>query len=235
MADKERPRSPEEIAAYVKKAEAEAERAKAEARHFKGQAREAEIKAAKAQIDLDQATYKREVELAEDTYHHTYRFNQQVASDSADKAINTLSTWSRLDPGCDITIIFNSPGGNIIAGFALWDHIIDLRKNHGHNVTTITRGMAASMAGILLQAGDKRIMGAEAWLLIHEASYAAIGSHGDVEDTVKWVEKIQDRILNIFAERSNMSKAQIKRRWTRTDWWISSDEALEYGFCDEVL
>jgi ATP-dependent protease ClpP protease subunit len=90
------------------------------------------------------------------------------------------------------------------------------------------------MAGILLQAGDVRIMGKESWLLIHQVSFGASGSFGEVEDTTKWVDRIQDRVLDIFASRSKMSKAQIKRKWNRTDWWISSDEALKLGFVDET-
>jgi ATP-dependent protease ClpP protease subunit len=94
--------------------------------------------------------------------------------------------------------------------------------------------MAASMAGILLQAGHQRIMGRESWLMIHEASFSASGKTGDVEDTVEWVKAMQERILNIFATRSKMTKSALKRKWTRKNWWISSDEALKLGFVDEI-
>lgn len=90
------------------------------------------------------------------------------------------------------------------------------------------------MAGILLQAGDIRVMGRESWLMLHEAAFGAQGKVGEVEDTVEWVKKIQERILNIFAQHSSLSRAQIKRRWTRKDWWIDSDEALRLGFVDEI-
>ena len=55
------------------------------------------------------------------------------------------------------------------------------------------------MAGILLQAGDIRIMGAESWLMIHEISFGASGKIGEIEDTVEWVKKIQERVVKIFA------------------------------------
>ena len=97
------------------------------------------------------------------------------------------------------------------------------------------------MAGILLQAGDERVMTAESWLMIHQASYGAIGSHYKVEDMVRWVERIQERILTIFATRAASSKAEqpatkalIKRNWNRKDWWIASDEALTYGLIDRI-
>jgi ATP-dependent Clp protease protease subunit len=144
-----------------------------------------------------------------------------------------LSTWNRTEPGSAIQIVFNSPGGEVTSGLALYDFILSLRAD-GHHITTTSLGMAASMAGILLQAGDTRSMASEAWLLIHEASFGVSGSFGDVEDRVKWIERIQDRILDIFAARSNLTKGQIKRRWHRKDWWLSSDEALTLGFIDEI-
>jgi ATP-dependent protease ClpP protease subunit len=94
--------------------------------------------------------------------------------------------------------------------------------------------MAASMAGILLQAGDERVMGKETWVLLHEASFLAAGKIGEVDDTVEWVKKVQKRILAIFAGRSNLSRSQIERRWKRKDWWLSSTDCLKHGFVDKV-
>ena len=149
--------------------------------------------------DADRADEKRQEELAAHKYHHVYFFKGAVTDDSADKCMSQLTQWMRNEPGCDIEIIFNSPGGSVTAGLALWDHIQFVRAAD-HKVTTSTIGMAASMAGILLQAGDTRVMGKESWLLIHQASFGTQGSFGEVEDTVKWIERIQERILDIFAQ-----------------------------------
>jgi len=132
-----------------------------------------------------------------------------------------------------MTIFFNSPGGEVVSGMNLYDFIGELRQK-GHFIITATRGYAASMAGILLQAGDRRVMGKEAYLLIHEVSFSAAGSMGDVEDTVEWVKKVQNRVLDIFADRSKMSRDDIESHWKRKDWWLSSVESLEAGFVDEV-
>jgi len=166
-------------------------------------------------------------------YHHVYILSDSISSSSVSTCINQLTIWSRTDPKCNIEIIFNSPGGSIIDGMLLYDFIQQLKRSD-HEVTTVAMGMAASMAGVLLQAGTKRAMGAEAWVLIHEASFMAAGSMGNVEDQVEWVKKMQERILGILAKNSKMSVAQIKRKWTRKDWWLSSDQCLEYGFVDEV-
>ena len=81
-----------------------------------------------------------------------------------------LTEWHRLEPKCNIEIIFSSPGGSIIDGFELFDHIQHLR-NEGHHVTTGSLGYAASMAGILLQSGDTRWIGHQAWMMIHRAAF----------------------------------------------------------------
>jgi ATP-dependent protease ClpP protease subunit len=148
-------------------------------------------------------------------------------------AINRLTEWDRLYPKEPIQIVFTSGGGSVVDGMALFDFILGLRKA-GHRVTTSTLGMAASMAGILLQAGDVRTMGKEAWLMIHEASFRTEGKIGEVEDTVEWIKKVQERVLDIFASRSIMPRAEIKEKWLRRDWWIDSDSALQHGFVDSI-
>ena len=130
-------------------------------------------------------------------------------------------------------IVFASPGGSITAGFELFDFIQQLRSR-GHKITTGSLGMAASMAGILLQAGDKRWIGHQSWILIHRASFGAIGKSFEIEDEVELIKRIEERIINIFTTRSNLTSLKIKRNWDRKDWWINADEALEMGLVDEI-
>lgn len=212
--------------AKAKALDAIAHKAAAEARKLEAEAEEAEIL-------TRQAKRKEEEELATDKYHFVYPFTSQVTSATVESCIEQLTKWSRSSPGCSIEIVFNSPGGDVIEGMALFD-FIQLMKQRGHHITTTALGMAASMAGILLQAGTIRVMGAEAWLLIHEASFGAFGKMGEVEDRVKWVEAVQKRILKIFASRSKLSEQQIKNRWRRKDWWLSSEDCLRHKFVDEV-
>jgi len=95
--------------------------------------------------------------------------------------------------------------------------------------------MAASMAGILLQAGTVRVMANESWLLIHQVQFGAIGSFGEVEDRTEWVRRGQDRGVDLFCERaSGISKRTFKKKWERKDWWLTSDESIEYGIADRV-
>ena len=186
-----------------------------------------------AKISLAKTQRQEEEVLASNEYHCLYPFAGEVSGSSVAACIAQLTLWMRTRPGAAIEIVFNSPGGDVVEGMALFDFIQQVRRA-GHIVTTTTIGVAASMAGILLQAGDVRVMGKEAWVLIHEASFGARGKIGEVEDTVKWVKMVQGRILKIFAARSKLSERAIAARWKRTDWWLSSDDCLKHGLVDEV-
>lgn len=242
-----------EAAAALQLAErnrAEARKADAEARSFDAIAHNSELTNEVAAIQAEKAHEARRIELTNDHYHYLYRFTEAVAAGSVRKCIDKLVVWQRqsahLEEKPPIEIEFFSPGGSVIDGMALFDFIQQLRAA-GHHVTTSATGYAASMGGILLQAGDKRVMGREAYVLIHEVSFGAAGKIGEIEDEVAFIKKIQDRVLDIFASRSKeaaaredtqctkpLTKRQLKAGWNRKDWWLSSDECLIHGIVDEV-
>lgn len=225
-----RPLEPVEVA----RVEAETAAAQALVELRQAETRKTLLEVDRAELSLEKARRDRSDELASDKHNHVYAFNGQVGASSVQECIKQLTVWDRqASEPLTVEIVFNSPGGSVVDGMALFDYI-RLMQERGHYVITSTIGMAASMAGILLQAGDKRIMGREAWILVHEGSFAAGGRVGEVEDTVDWIKMVHKRILSIFASRSKLTEAQIKRRWTRTDWWIASDTALELGLVDEV-
>ena len=217
----------EQQASLVRKWDAEAEK-------FREETRNAALRADLAELELEEKKRLQAETLAEDKYHHVYNFHDEVSSHSVDKCIDQLASWVRMAKcPLEIEIVFHSPGGEMMNGLALFD-FIKILQSKGHTVNTMALGMAASMAAILLQAGTVRRMGREAWVLIHEAQFGAIGTTGQVEDTVEWVKMIHKRILNIFAERSNLTVRQLERRWKRKDWWLSSVDCLKYGLVDEV-
>jgi ATP-dependent protease ClpP protease subunit len=88
------------------------------------------------------------------------------------------------------------------------------------------------------------VCGPQAYILVHEISFGASGKIGEVEDEIKFIRKVQGRVLDIFADRckgsdpavakKRMSRATIERHWKRTDWWLDADEALNFGFVDVV-
>lgn len=219
------------------KFQAEAERARTEAEQFRVALHDAEI-------DLRQKQRIERELLALDAYNYTYRFSSEVSEGSIKTCIDKLTYWHRTAPEQPLDLIFNCPGGSVFAGMDLFDYICELRRD-GHFITTATRGYAASMGGILLQAGDKRVMGKEAYILIHEVSTWAAGKVGEIEDEYNFLKKISERVVNIFAERARqagengtashpITAAQIRKNWNRTDWWIDSADALKLGIVDEL-
>ena len=70
--------------------------------------------------------------------------------------------------------------------------------------------------------------------MIHRAAFGAIGKTFEVEDEVKLVKRIEQRIVDIFTSRSKLTNQKIKRNWDRKDWWIDADECLDLGLVDEV-
>lgn len=237
----ERQTTPEEREMFT----AKATEARAQADKFAAEARKAGLEADTAALTLAGANRHEREELAGDKYHHLYLFSDAVGNNSVKACMDRLGLWRRTDLTPEpVEIIFSSPGGDVIAGLVLFDYIQQLRRE-GHHVTTSALGWAASMAGILLQAGDLRVMARESWLLIHEISFGAGGSMGAVEDTVEWLKRIQGRVLDIFAARCKgaaangtakhpLTKQQLERGWRRKDWWLDSRQCVDLGLVDEV-
>ena len=217
------PKTPTTIAA-LRQAQIEKERAETDFLH-----------SLKTKTDLE-ASFAWDIRKEVDSSQHVariYSFNGGVSDSSANNCISTLGQWQREDPDKPIQVVFNSPGGSVTAGLALYDYIQVIRQN-GTKVDTHSIGWAASMGGILLQAGEERSMGDHAYMLIHEITSGAIGNASELEDELKFVKRLQDRLLGILSSRATLTKRQIERKWKRKDWWLDAQEALEFGFIDSI-
>lgn len=247
----------EKLLADAAKAKAEAALAEAKAEEAKANAEEIrqgivrtshEIISAKSFADIQVIEAERKVqeraeELAANRYNNVYYFNDEVSGSSTSSCMKQLDIWRRTqEKPTQMELVFTSPGGSVIAGMALFDYLNTL-KAEGWRVVTGCRGYAASMAGILLQVGDERWMGAESYVLIHQIATLAMGKIGDIEDEVKFIHKIQDRVLDIFAARCKaageagtakkpFTKKELAANWERKDWWLSSTECLNGGLVD---
>jgi ATP-dependent protease ClpP protease subunit len=236
-----RPLTVEELDKLVAEAEsvrAETERIRAETERILSEKRSTDAVAEAAEMQLAQAREAEAARVQSDEHLRVYRFAGAVTADTAARCMKQLILWDRLDPNCDIEVVFNSPGGDVINGMALFDQLVALSLRGGgtHQITIGTRGYAASMAGILLQAADVRWMGKQSYLMIHEISAGTGGKIGEINDAVKFYEAVCARVVEIFVERSEgkCSRAKFVKGWLRTDWWLLSDEALKHGFVDEV-
>jgi ATP-dependent Clp endopeptidase proteolytic subunit ClpP len=187
----------------------------------------------KAELELEATRRGLAIAKADDNWHAEYAFVQPVTWDTAKSAIADLNKLSRLNPGQPLTITVNSPGGSVIAGLAMYDHIRDLSAR-GHHVTVKVRGMAASMGGILLQAGDTRIVGPEAMVLIHEVASGASGKVSEMEDELKFSRQLWTRLAHILAKRSTMTAEQVMEKAHKLDWWLDAQETVALGFADKI-
>ncbi len=189
--------------------------------------------AEKAEIDLETARRVASRDKSLDGDNHEFFFCDGVTWDTVKAAIVELNKLSRRSPKEALTVTLNSPGGSVIAGLALYDHIREL-SSRGHHMTVKVRGMAASMGGILLQAGDTRVIGAEATVLIHEVSSGTSGKVSEMEDDLNRSRHLWDKLVKILARKSRLTEQEIKDKAYKFDWWLDAEETKKLGFADEI-
>lgn len=136
------------------------------------------------------------------------------------------------DPGKDVSIYINSPGGSVYAGLGIYDTMQYIQSD----VSTICTGMAASMAAILLVAGakDKRFALKHSRVMIHQPMGGIQGQASDIEITSREILKLKKELYTIIADHSGQTYDKVYADSDR-DYWMTSDEALEYGMIDKVL
>lgn len=136
------------------------------------------------------------------------------------------------DPGKDISIYLNSPGGSVYAGLGIYDTMQFI----GSDVATICTGMAASMGAVLLVAGTKGKRSAlrHSRVMIHQPMGGAQGQASDIEITAREIQKLKKELYTIIADHSGNDFDRIQKDSDR-DYWMTSQEALDYGMIDKVL
>lgn len=136
------------------------------------------------------------------------------------------------DPGKDISIYINSPGGSVYAGLGIYDTM----QYVSSDVATICTGMAASMAAVLLVAGakGKRFALRHSRVMIHQPMGGAQGQASDIEITAREIQKLKKELYTIIADHSGMSYDKVAQDSDR-DYWMTAEEAREYGMIDDVL
>ncbi|SHG78021.1 ATP-dependent Clp protease proteolytic subunit ClpP [Thermosyntropha lipolytica DSM 11003] len=136
------------------------------------------------------------------------------------------------DPDKDIYLYINSPGGSISAGMAIYDTMQYIRPD----VCTICVGLAASMGAFLLAAGEKgkRYALPNAEIMIHQPLGGAQGQATDIEIHARRILKMKDSLNRILAERTGQKLEKIQQD-TERDYFMTAQEAKEYGIIDEVI
>ena len=136
------------------------------------------------------------------------------------------------DSGKDISIYINSPGGSVYAGYGIYDTMQFINSN----VSTICTGIAASMAAVLLVAGEKgkRFALKHSRVMIHQPLGGAQGQASDIEITAREIGKIKKELYTIISNHSGQPFDKVEKDSDR-DYWMTSAEAKDYGMVDEVL
>lgn len=136
------------------------------------------------------------------------------------------------DPGKDISIYLNSPGGSVYAGLGIYDTMQFIQSD----VATICTGMAASMAAVLLVAGKegKRNALPHSRVMIHQPLGGARGQASDIEITAREIMKLKKELYTIISEHSHTNFDKV---WADSDrdYWMTAAEAKEYGMIDGIL
>lgn len=154
--------------------------------------------------------------------------NDQVANIIQAQLLFLQST----DASKDIQIYINSPGGSVYAGLGIYDTMQFVKPD----VATICTGIAASMAAVLLCAGEKGKRSAlkHSRVMIHQPMSGTQGQVSDMEIAVRETIKVKEELYNIISSHSGKSYEDVEKDSDR-DYWMKSDEALAYGMIDEVL
>lgn len=137
-----------------------------------------------------------------------------------------------VDPKKDIQIYLNTPGGTVYPGLGIYDTMQYISSD----VATICTGVAASMGAILLSAGTKgkRTALKHSRILIHQPMGGAQGQASDIEITAREIQKLKKELYQILALHSGQTYKKIWKDSDR-DYWMTAQEAKEYGMIDEVL
>ncbi len=155
-----------------------------------------------------------------------------IVDQVANSIIAQLLFLDHEDSKKDIKLYLNTPGGSVTAGLAVYDTIQHVKSP----VSTICVGMAASMGAVLLGAGQKgkRFALPNSEILLHQVMGGAEGQATEIEITAKQIVKIKDKLNQILAKHTGQKLDKIERDTDR-DFYLTSQEAKDYGLIDEII
>ena len=158
--------------------------------------------------------------------------SEEVNDASASVIVAQLLFLEAQDPDKDIQFYINSPGGSVTSGLAIYDTMQYIKPD----VSTICIGMAASMGAFLLSSGakGKRIALPNSEIMIHQPSGGSQGQATDIQIQAEHILKIKKKLNEILADNTGKSIKEIEKDCER-DYFMSAEEAKEYGLIDKVI
>lgn len=158
--------------------------------------------------------------------------SEEIDEHNANLVIAQLLFLESLDQNKEIKMYINCPGGSVTDGLAIYDTMQHIKAP----VSTICVGLAASMAAVLLAAGEKgkRFALPNAEILIHQVMGGASGQASDIKIKAEQILKIKSRLNKILQKHTNKNLAKIEKDTDR-DYYMTTEEALDYGLIDKIL
>ena len=129
----------------------------------------------------------------------------------------------------DLTLRLNSPGGSVFDGIAIYNAL----KRHPAKVTITVDGLAASIASVILCAGDEVIMPKNAMIMIHDPSAMVMGNAADMRSMADALDKMRDGLVSAYQDKTGHTPDEIIQ-WMAEETWFDAEEALEIGFADQL-
>ncbi|MCQ2453344.1 MAG: ATP-dependent Clp endopeptidase proteolytic subunit ClpP [Clostridia bacterium] len=155
----------------------------------------------------------------------------EITDQTANIVIAQMLFLEMDNPGADISLYINSPGGSVTAGMAIYDTMNYIKCD----VRTVCVGLAASMGAFLLMSGTKgkRLALPNSEVMIHQPLGGASGQATDVEIRAKWLLRTKDKMMRMMSEMTGKTEEQVRADCER-DYFMTAEEALEYGIIDEI-
>jgi ATP-dependent Clp protease protease subunit len=156
----------------------------------------------------------------------------EVRDDNANAICAQMLLLAAEDPDKDIWLYINSPGGSVTAGMAIYDTMQWVKPD----VATVAMGLAASMGQFLLSSGakGKRYATPHARIMMHQPSGGIGGTASDIRIQAELILHMKRQLTGLIAEQTGQTVEQITKDADR-DRWFTADEALQYGFIDQVV
>lgn len=222
----------------LRQQELEIQKLEHELREAAADAERSELQTENWRYDVGAERRREERRLKSLDSERVYRFHGSVDDMSVGHFTLWLEERLRLDAGKPVTVTMYSGGGSVFAGFVMMDAMREASAA-GIKITMKVTGYGASMAGIIAQAADVRLIGKDSYLMLHEISSGMFGGYklSELADEKEFCERLSRQCDKWYADRSGgkWTVEAIEKKVKKYDWWLSAEEALEAGFVDGVF
>lgn len=140
----------------------------------------------------------------------------------AKDVVQALKEYGQID---NLDVRINSPGGDVFNGVTIYNRL----KQLDANITVYVDGLAASIASVIMMAGDEIVLSEGSLVMIHSPMTLTYGNQSDHEASIEILDTIEEEMIGIYAKKTKMSRSEL-RQMVKKETWMNSEEAMEMGF-----